>query len=195
MLWYLTLLFTRIERLSLYYLMIKVFSFIKSSKIHIFTRICFANIFTVSFKPISIVLLKLRFPYTHQKYLKYFNTCAKTWNFNPQCRMLMITEWLILGKRKIMLEMNSEYQLSSLSLKVRPVNWALMQKAIITLWQKATSTKRQLEVKPSFMSRANFILIIKLILPRIMKRHTTSYNEIYLTLLIFIIWFCHILCW
>ena len=94
-----------------------------------------------------------------------------------------------------MLKMNLEYQLSSLSLKVRPFNWALMRKAIITLWQKATSTKRQLEVKPSFMSRANFILIIKLILPRIMKRHITSYNEIYLTLLIFIIWFCHILCW
>ena len=95
----------------------------------------------------------------------------------------------------LMLKMNLEDQLSSLNLKIRPVDWALMRKAIITLWQKATSTKRQLEVKPSFMSRANFILIIKLILPRIMKRHTTSYNEIYLTILIFIIWFCHILCW
>ena len=132
----------------------------------------------------------MRFPYTHQKYLKYFNTCATNWNFNPPYRIPMITEWLFLEKRHIlnylMLKMNLEYHLSSLSLKVRPFNWALMRKAIITLWQKATSTKRQLEVKPSFMSRANFILIIKLILPRIMKRHITSYNEIYLTLLIFI---------
>ena len=133
MLWHLTLLFTKIERLSLYYLMIKVFSFIKSSKNHIFTRICFANIFKVSFKPISIVLLKLRFPYTHQKYLKYFNTCAENWNLSPQCRILMITACLFLGKRNLMLKMNSEYQLSSLGLKVRPVNWALMQTVIITL--------------------------------------------------------------